>query len=155
MNKWLNFGDDPDHRLDTGIVFRIHHYWEIRKVLSTDCTVRPCSAGRHNHSNYDVITSPALRPMTDNGTDIARLVRRALAEVCTVPVLPVSSLLMIVFTVRCYASTVYAVAVYPSVTSRLSIKTTQTTPWFEISEAKDLVEIRMGSLPTVHQIQVV
>jgi len=23
---------DPDHRLDTGIVFRIYHYWEIRKL---------------------------------------------------------------------------------------------------------------------------
>jgi len=34
MNKRLNFGGDPDHRLDTGIVFRIRHYWEIRKVLN-------------------------------------------------------------------------------------------------------------------------
>jgi len=51
-------------RLDTGIVFRIRHYWEIRKVVSTDCTARHCSAGmactnRHRHSNYDVIKSPA------------------------------------------------------------------------------------------------
>jgi len=32
MGQWtigLNFGGDPDHRLDTGIVFRIHHYWDI------------------------------------------------------------------------------------------------------------------------------
>jgi len=29
----LNFGGDTDHRLDTGIVFRIRHYWEIRKVI--------------------------------------------------------------------------------------------------------------------------
>jgi len=34
MNKSLNFGGDPDHRLDTGIVFRIRHYWEIRKVVN-------------------------------------------------------------------------------------------------------------------------
>ena len=34
MNKWLNFGGNPDHRLDTGIVFRIHHYWEIWKVVN-------------------------------------------------------------------------------------------------------------------------
>ena len=34
MNKWLNFVGDPDHRLDTGIVFRICHYWEIRKVVN-------------------------------------------------------------------------------------------------------------------------
>jgi len=25
VNNWLNFGGDPDHRLDTGIVFRICH----------------------------------------------------------------------------------------------------------------------------------
>jgi len=34
MNKLLNFGGDPDHRMDTGIVFRIRHYWEIRKVVN-------------------------------------------------------------------------------------------------------------------------
>ena len=34
VNKRLNFGDDPDHRLDTGIVFRIRHYCEIRKVVN-------------------------------------------------------------------------------------------------------------------------
>jgi len=34
MNKSLNFRGDPDHRLDTGIVFRIRHYWEIWKVVS-------------------------------------------------------------------------------------------------------------------------
>jgi len=34
LNKCLHFGGDPDHRLDTGIVFRIRHYWEIRKVLN-------------------------------------------------------------------------------------------------------------------------
>jgi len=30
--KWLNFGANPDHRLNTGIVFQIRHYWETRKV---------------------------------------------------------------------------------------------------------------------------
>jgi len=30
--KWLNFGGNPGHRLNTGIVFQIRHYWEIRKV---------------------------------------------------------------------------------------------------------------------------
>jgi len=36
MNKWLNFDGDPDHHLDTRIVFRIRHYWEIsvRKLLT-------------------------------------------------------------------------------------------------------------------------
>jgi len=57
----LNFDGDPDHRLDTGIVFRIFHYWEIRKAVN----------------GHSFIT---IRQM-------AALVRRALAEVCTVPVL--------------------------------------------------------------------
>jgi len=35
VNKWLNFGGDPVHRLDTGIIFRIRHFWEIRKVVSS------------------------------------------------------------------------------------------------------------------------
>ena len=53
---------DPDHRLlDTGIVFRIRQYWEIRKVVN-------------GHSFI------LIRQM-------AALVRRALAEVCTAPVL--------------------------------------------------------------------
>jgi len=34
MNKWLNFGGNPDHRLDTEAVFRILHYREIRKVVN-------------------------------------------------------------------------------------------------------------------------
>jgi len=34
MNKILNFGGDPDDRLDTGIVFRIRHHWEIWKVVN-------------------------------------------------------------------------------------------------------------------------
>jgi len=34
MNQKLNFGGDTDHRPDTGIVFRIRHYWEIRKVVN-------------------------------------------------------------------------------------------------------------------------
>ena len=34
MNKWSNFGDNPDHHVDTGIVFRICHYRETRKVVN-------------------------------------------------------------------------------------------------------------------------
>jgi len=26
MNKWLNFGGNLDHRLDTGIVLEVHQY---------------------------------------------------------------------------------------------------------------------------------
>jgi len=61
VNKWSNFGGDPNHRLDAGIVFRIRHYWEIRKVAN-------------GHSFI------LIRQM-------AALVRRPLAEVWTVPVL--------------------------------------------------------------------
>jgi len=32
--KWLDFGGDPHHRLDTGIVFGIRRYWEIRKGVN-------------------------------------------------------------------------------------------------------------------------
>jgi len=51
------------------------------------CVTLQCMActSRHRHSNYDVITLPAY------GTDIATLVRRASAEVCTLPVLLVKS----------------------------------------------------------------
>ena len=61
VNMWLNFGGDLDHHLDTRIVFRIRHCWEIRKVVN-----------RHSFI--------LIRQM-------AALVRCALAEVCIVPVL--------------------------------------------------------------------
>jgi len=60
MNKLLNFGGDPDHRLDTGTVFRIRHYvgrygnWYQPTALR-DAAVH----SKHCHSNYDVFTSPA------------------------------------------------------------------------------------------------
>ena len=73
MNKRLNFGGDPRHCLDTVIVFRIGHYWEIRKVVSTDCAARRCSA-QHALACITVATMTSLR-------------HRLLAEVCTVPVL--------------------------------------------------------------------
>jgi len=34
MYKLLNFGGNLDHRLGIGIVSRIRHYWEIRKVVN-------------------------------------------------------------------------------------------------------------------------
>jgi len=66
MNKWLNFSGDPDHRLDTGIVFRFRHYWEMRKVVSTDCAARRCSA-RHALAGIAIATVTSLhhRPATD------------------------------------------------------------------------------------------
>ena len=88
MNKQLNFCGDPDHRLDTGIVFQIRHYWEILKAVLTDCDARRCSVG-HALAGIAIatLTSVRYRPTTDSGTDIATLLRRAMAEVCTVPVL--------------------------------------------------------------------
>ena len=66
MNKWLNFGGDLDHRLDKRVLFRICHYWEIWKVV--------------NRHPFIMIRQ------------IVTLVRRAFAEVCTVPVLLVGRL---------------------------------------------------------------
>ena len=71
MNKCLNFGGDSGHRLDPGIVFRIRHYWEIRKVVSTDWTARRCSGG-HALAGIAIASMTSLR-------------HRPLAEVCTVP----------------------------------------------------------------------
>jgi len=92
-NKRLNFGGDPDHRLDTGIVFLIRHYWEIRKVVSTDCAARRCRAG-HALAGIAIAKVASLRhrSTTDSETDIATLVRRTLAEVCSVPVLLVHTI---------------------------------------------------------------
>ena len=41
MNKWLNLGGDPDHCLDTEIVFRFRRYWEIRKVVKGHKSAAP------------------------------------------------------------------------------------------------------------------
>jgi len=63
VNKWLNFDGDPDHRLDAGIVFRI------------------LTIGRYGKWLTDINLLLILIHQ------MAALVRRALAEVCTVPVL--------------------------------------------------------------------
>jgi len=60
IEEIVKFCGDPDHRLDARIVFRIRPYWEIRKVV--------------NGHSFILIRQTAA------------LVRRALAEVCTVPV---------------------------------------------------------------------
>jgi len=86
----IKFGGDLDHCLDTGIVFRIGHYWEIRKVVSTDCAVRRCSA-RHALAGIAITTMTSLRhrPTTDTHD------RRVLAEVRTVPVLLINFIYLI------------------------------------------------------------
>jgi len=82
VNKCLYLGGDLGHRLDIGIVFRIRYYWEIRKVVSTDCAARSYSAG-HALAGIAIATMTSLRhrPTTDSHD------RRALMEVCSVPVL--------------------------------------------------------------------
>jgi len=64
LNKRSNSAGDPDHRLDTGIVFRIHQSSLLGDTESADTNL--------------LLT--LIRQM-------AALVRRALAEVCTVLVL--------------------------------------------------------------------
>jgi len=61
VNKWLNFGGDPDHRLDTGLISGFVTIGRYGKWLTDDSFI-------------------LFRQM-------AALVRRALAEACTVPVL--------------------------------------------------------------------
>ena len=56
VNKCLNFGGDPRHRLDTGIVSGR----EIRKMVSTDCAARRCSAG-HALAGITIATPTSLR----------------------------------------------------------------------------------------------
>jgi len=38
-HKKINFGGDPDRSLDTWIVFRIHHCWEIWKMVNVHKSV--------------------------------------------------------------------------------------------------------------------
>jgi len=65
INKWLNFSGDPDHRQDTEIVFRIHYG----------------TIGRYGKWLTDInLLLILIRHM-------AALLRHALVEVCTVPVL--------------------------------------------------------------------
>jgi len=73
INKLLIFIGNPDHFLDTGIVFWIRHYWEIWKVVSTDCAARCCSA-RHALAGIAVATMTSLRHQatTDSYATIGR-----------------------------------------------------------------------------------
>jgi len=61
MDKSLNFGGNPNHGPDVEIVFVIRHYWQIRKVV--------------NEHSFILIRQ------------MVALVRRAFAEVRTVPVI--------------------------------------------------------------------
>jgi len=65
-------------------------------VASIDCAARRCSAG-HALAGIAIATMTSFRhwPTTDSRTDITTLVRRALAEVCPVPVLLVYALLSV------------------------------------------------------------
>jgi len=69
IKLWWRSGSPSGYR----DVFRIRHYWEIRKVVSTDCAAWGCRAG-HALAGIAIATMTSLR-------------HRPLAEVCTVPVL--------------------------------------------------------------------
>jgi len=47
LNNRLNFGGDPDHRLDTGIVFRIRRYLADTQsgINRLRCTTLQCWSG--------------------------------------------------------------------------------------------------------------
>ena len=83
VNKCLNFGGDRDRRMYAVIVFRIRHYWEIRKVVSTDCTPRRCSAG-HAVAGIVIATMTSLhhRPTTDSHVTSAMPWRRYALSQC-------------------------------------------------------------------------
>jgi len=68
----------------------------INRLRCSTLQCRACTS-RRRHSNYDVVTSLRHRPTTDSGTDIATLLRRVLAEVCTAPMLLVFCLLCLLY----------------------------------------------------------
>jgi len=51
MNKSLNFGGDSHRRLDTRIVFRIRHYWEIRKWYQPTALRDAAVQGMHKQAS--------------------------------------------------------------------------------------------------------
>jgi len=107
VNKRLNFGGDPDHRLDTGIVFldssRLGDTERgINRLRWATLQCRACTS-RHRHSNYDVITSPARdrqprQPVMVN--DIARLVKSCLGG--GMHCLSASSFSLLLCSIFCY-----------------------------------------------------
>jgi len=85
VNKWLNFGGDPDHRLDTRDCLPDSSLLGDTEsgINRLRCATLQCKActSRRRHSNCDVITSPA---------DDRQPRQTCLAEVCTVRVLLVT-----------------------------------------------------------------
>jgi len=88
-NECLNFGCDPDHHLDTEIVFQ-----DSSLLRDTECAINrlrcatlQCRACTIAGIAIGTMTSLRHRPTTDSHER-----RRALAEVCTVPVLLVYAL---------------------------------------------------------------
>ena len=47
VNNRLNFDGDPDHRLNTVIVFRIRHYWQIQKLYQPTALRDPAMVSMH------------------------------------------------------------------------------------------------------------
>ena len=79
MNKRLKFSGDPDHRLDTGIVFADSSL--LGDTESGINRMRIATLQALEGIAIATMTSLRHRPTTDSH------VRRALAEACTVPVL--------------------------------------------------------------------
>jgi len=67
VNKRLNFGGDPDHRLDIGIVFRMRHCWKIRKAVSTDCDA---AVQDHALAGVAIATMTSLRHRPTTGSHV-------------------------------------------------------------------------------------
>jgi len=88
LNKRLNLGGDPGHGLDTGL---FSGFVTIGRDTESGINRLRCATllCRHALAGIAIATMASLRhrPTTDSGTDIATLVRHALAEVCTVPML--------------------------------------------------------------------
>jgi len=79
VNKWLNLGGDPGHRLDTGIQGLFSGFVSIGRYKKWYQSTVPvlhdarCSAGPALAGIAIAMTPLRHRPMTDSGTDVATL----------------------------------------------------------------------------------
>jgi len=93
--RFISPSEDRDCLADSSLLGNMESGINRLRCVTLQC--RACTSRRH-HSNCDVITSPAherqpRQPVLVN--DVSTLVRRALAEVCTAPMLLVSYTLSI------------------------------------------------------------
>jgi len=64
---WWRSGSD----FDIGIVVRMRHYWEIRKMVSTECDARRCSGG-HALADIAIATMTSLRHRSTTDSHVSR-----------------------------------------------------------------------------------